>query len=189
MTTTKQSTTNMCAWFMGHIAYELDSRRNEHYNDVIMGAVVSQIKAQQFVSRKRYWKCRLQNGGYFVSAEMLSCERSKTFSIFGWTRSQPIREDVTYITSSVIGWHLAQPSIENGPGVWCWYQYTSHVPNHTNLSHERFTVGDDSLHRESSWWPFLDWRAKDIGDSRHSFTHCSLVIKMRVIERGKNGFT
>ena len=35
------------------------------------------------------------------------------FSIYGWARSQPMREDVTYITSTLIGWCLAQPKIEN----------------------------------------------------------------------------
>ena len=39
---------------MGHIAYELDSRRNEHYNDVIMGAVVSQITTLTIVYSTDY---------------------------------------------------------------------------------------------------------------------------------------
>ena len=28
------------------------------------------------------------------------------FSIYGWVKSQPVREDITYLTSSLIGWDL-----------------------------------------------------------------------------------
>ena len=31
------------------------------------------------------------------------------FSIYGWIRFQLMREDITYVTSSLIGWDLAQP--------------------------------------------------------------------------------
>ena len=33
-------------------------------------------------------------------------------AIYGWARYQPMREDVTCVTSSLIGWYLAQPMIE-----------------------------------------------------------------------------
>ena len=36
-------------------------------------------------------------------------------SINDWIRSQPMRKDVTYVTSSLIRWDLARPLIENRP--------------------------------------------------------------------------
>ena len=30
-------------------------------------------------------------------------------SIYGWVRSQPMKEGVTYVTYSLIGWGIAQP--------------------------------------------------------------------------------
>ena len=47
------------------------------------------------------------------------------FSIYGWARSQPMREDITYVTSSLIGWDLAQPFIENG--LFCKFLYDTHT--------------------------------------------------------------
>ena len=35
------------------------------------------------------------------------------FSILGWARSEPMREDITYVTSSLIGSDRALPQIEN----------------------------------------------------------------------------
>ena len=36
------------------------------------------------------------------------------FSIYGLARYQPMREDVTYVTSSLIGWYLVKP-YRHGP--------------------------------------------------------------------------
>ena len=37
------------------------------------------------------------------------------FYIDSWARSQPMREDIPYVRSSIIGWKLALPWIETGP--------------------------------------------------------------------------
>ena len=37
------------------------------------------------------------------------------FYIYSWARSQPMREAISYVTSSIIGWKLAPPWIEAGP--------------------------------------------------------------------------
>ena len=37
------------------------------------------------------------------------------FSIFGWVRSRPMKEDLSLVMSAIIGWKLAQASEENKP--------------------------------------------------------------------------
>ena len=34
------------------------------------------------------------------------------FTVYGWARSEPMREDVTYITSALIGWDLHYDGLE-----------------------------------------------------------------------------
>ena len=48
------------------------------------------------------------------------------FFIYEWTRSQPMKEDDTYVTSSLTGWDPAQPWIETGPGPWFSIKMSSH---------------------------------------------------------------
>ena len=61
------------------------------------------------------------------------------FSIYYWARHQPMRENVTYVTFSLIGWGLVQPWIESQdihePGRLCrepyqWFVYmTTQYPD------------------------------------------------------------
>ena len=37
------------------------------------------------------------------------------FSVYGWTRSCPMRDDVRYVTSSLFGWEFVLRKIESGP--------------------------------------------------------------------------
>ena len=49
-----------------------------------------------------------------VQWDLVSCVRYCLFSVYGWVRSQPMREDITCVMSSFIGQDLTQPQIENG---------------------------------------------------------------------------
>ena len=57
-------------------------------------------------------KCLIQLDLFYMYSMILSFTLQwftwAPFSIYGWAWSQPLREDVTYVTSSLIGWDLAQ---------------------------------------------------------------------------------
>ena len=60
-------------------------------------------------------QCDKQNEIIHTTLHLASSWVWIRFSIYGRARYPPMKEDVTYVTSSVIGWDLAQPYIENGP--------------------------------------------------------------------------
>ena len=53
-----------------------------------------------------------QNELYMYSSPI--AKSGPNFSICSWAKSQPVVEDVAYVTFSLIGWDLAQPSLANG---------------------------------------------------------------------------
>ena len=134
--------------------------QEDHYNDVIMGTMASQITSLTIVywtvcsgvdQRKHQSSALLafvrgihrwpvnSSHKWPVTPKMFPCDDviifapSKLVSIYDRVRSRPMREDVTYVISSLNVRQLAQPCIEDGWGSFL-YLHSYVRLNHRSIS-------------------------------------------------------
>ena len=138
----------------------------DHYNDVIMGTMASQITSLTIVywtvcsgvdQRKHRSSALLafvrgihrwpvsSSHKWPVTPKMFPCDdviifaQSKlVFSIYDRARSRPMREDVTYVISFLNDRQLAQPCIED---VWGSFLYHH---SYVRLNHQSISMGNNN---------------------------------------------